>query len=488
MQLTGFLPAAKSWWWLLSVSALVAGVAGYAVVSLRAPRYVASVELLVGPINTDLDTIRAAGQLAQTYAQIASSQPLLDETARVLGLAGVAKGDVRAFANDVTRVVTVQVRSESAVEAAAVANRLADGLAALAAQGTSRPEGELQVIDRAAPPSSPDAANAVLLAVLAGLAGLLGSFTIVLLVEYLRNTVASAGELAELSGVVVLGSLDGARRGGALVVESAPDSSAAAAYRLLATEVEFSGSRSEPGLRSLLVLGAQGGEGAGEVAANLAGALAGAGRRVTLVDANPLEGEITVLLGFSERLGMAELARHAELLEQGDEVLRHFRLSYAAGIDVLPRGGQGGGELVEPLRVGQLLERLLEECDLVVVNAAPLHRSPGALVWARAVDGSLLVAAKDQTRRERVSRASESLRLVGATLIGTVLNGRRGRAASQGASESRRGRPHEPEPPAGDELEVRRSSRREPTVDEPSKPAGKVRSASDPAKDHADLQ
>ena len=409
---------------MLVVSGLVAGVAGFAVVSLRAPRYEASVQLLVGPINTDLDTIRAAGQLAQTYAQIATSQPLLDAAAKQLGVR-VVRGDVRSTANDVTRVVTVRVRSGSAVRAAAVANSLGDQLAALAARGTSRPEGELQVIDRASPPLAPDAANAVLLAVLAGLAGLLGSFTIVLLVEYLRNTVASGQELAELAGVGLLGSLAGGRRAGGLVVEAEPDSAEASAYRLLATEVEFSvASSGERGLRSLLVLGAQGGEGAGEVAANLACALVAAGRRVTVVDANLLEGELTRLLGFSERLGMGELARHAELLERGDEVLRHFQLSHASGIEVLPRGGQAGGELVEPLRVRQLLERLLEESDLVVVTAAPLHRSPGALVWARSVDGTLLVAAKDQTRRERVSRAVESLRLVGATLTGTILNGR----------------------------------------------------------------
>ncbi|HET7743262.1 MAG TPA: hypothetical protein VFK76_00830, partial [Gaiellaceae bacterium] len=69
--------------------------------------------------------------------------------------------------------------------------------------------------------------------------------------------------------------------------------------------------------------------------------------------------------------------------------------------------------------------------DLVVVNAAPLTRSPAALAWAKAADATLLVAQRGVTRRESVSDAAECLRRTNANLIGTILTGAkrsRGRA------------------------------------------------------------
>jgi non-specific protein-tyrosine kinase len=435
VQLSGFVPVVKRWWWLLAVSTVVAGLAGYTVAAGKEPRYEARVQLLVGPVNADLDTIRAAAQNAQTYAQLATAGFLLDETARELGLS-LAATEVSASANDVTRFLTVLVVDRDPQRAAQVANTLAENLEALsAAAGQSRPEGELAVIDRAETPDDAKREDALLLAFLAGLAGFLGSLSLVFVVEYLRPAVRSGTELAQLSGVGAVATVGGGWRGGGrrqgLVVEAAPDSQAAAAYRLLATEIELSGREQglrsllpsqEQGLRSLLVVGAQGGEGAGEVAANLASALAAGGRRVTLVDANLGEGEITALLGLDERLGVGELLEHPGLLERGEDVLEQVGVIHRPGLTVLPCG-LAGEEAAELERVRRLLDELLARGDLAVVNAAPLPSSSTALVWARAADATVLVARRDRTRRDAVTQAVTSLSHVHAKLVGAVLSG-----------------------------------------------------------------
>ena len=70
MELSGYIAVVRRWWWTLLVAAWVAGLTGFLVASQIAPTYESRVSLLVGPINTDQNTLRASGQLVQTYAQL----------------------------------------------------------------------------------------------------------------------------------------------------------------------------------------------------------------------------------------------------------------------------------------------------------------------------------------------------------------------------------------------------------------------------------
>jgi Mrp family chromosome partitioning ATPase len=74
----------------------------------------------------------------------------------------------------------------------------------------------------------------------------------------------------------------------------------------------------------------------------------------------------------------------------------------------------------------EVLRELLEEADVVVVTVPPLERSPNSLVWSRAAEATILVTERDHTRREQIPADVESLRRVGANVIGTVLYTNRG--------------------------------------------------------------
>ena len=112
MELSGYLAIAKRWWWTLIVSAWIAGLAGYIVASGLPPTYESQVKVLVGPINTDTDTLRASGLLVQTYAQVVLTDTVLQSTVKELGLT-ITPDDfreaTRATANDVTRILTIRV-------------------------------------------------------------------------------------------------------------------------------------------------------------------------------------------------------------------------------------------------------------------------------------------------------------------------------------------------------------------------------------------
>jgi capsular polysaccharide biosynthesis protein len=390
---------------------------GFLVANRLPAAYEAEARLLVGPLSADKDALSAAGAQARTYAALATTTPVLDAAARRSGLgasASAVRSKVRdVTASDVTRLISIRVRDREPARAATIANALAAVLVARAATGP--PEGRLEIVDRAAAPQSSVGPSASLIVPLAAVAGLLGAFGIVVLVDSLTTAVRTERDLAAVSPVAVLGSLNGARRGdGPLVMEAEPHSAAAAAYRLLATKISLS--NSERPLRSILVLDAHGGHSSGRLAANLAAALAEDGTRVVVIDG----GEQAGVMELFQHDGKAstETVQRARPLRIGQLTFDRFRLRGPRLIVVQPRKPS---EPLYPEQAAETIEHLLTGADLVVLTAPPVDGSASSMVWANAADATLLVAERDHTKREQMGPAVESLRIAEANVIGTVL-------------------------------------------------------------------
>ena len=185
MELSGYLAVARRWWWTLLVATWVAGVSGYVVASQIPPTYEAESQLLVGPYNTDRDTLAAAGDLVQTYSQLVTTTPLLESAINESG-ADITPADLalatRVTANDTTRFLSIRVQDTDPQMAATLANKLADEITQLASRGTSRPEGQIQPVQFAVPPTDPIAPQKSLIVGLAALAALIGAMAVPLLV------------------------------------------------------------------------------------------------------------------------------------------------------------------------------------------------------------------------------------------------------------------------------------------------------------------
>jgi hypothetical protein len=119
----------------------------------------------------------------------------------------------------------------------------------------------------------------------------------------------------------------------------------------------------------------------------------------------------------------------------------------SSNLRVLPFGLSEDPDTVDVDRAAKVLKSLAEIADLVMINGGVLHLSAGALAWAQAADSAILVAVRDQARRDDVEYAAESLRLVGVEVAGTVLAERKrglGRARSR-RDDRERMRPVMPE-------------------------------------------
>jgi len=458
-----FLDAAKRWWWLLLVAAVLAGGMAYVVTSGVPPTYEAETRVLVGPVSGDRDTLTAAGQLSQTYAALVTSELVLAATKKETGFSlslSRLRSKVDVNANDVTRILTIRVSDGNAGVAATLANALAAELAVIVKKGLGPPAGgaattttpstdtsptttggqtdgtqttnaqasaalasQVHVIDRATPASKPVGGATYLIVPGAAIAGVIGALALLVALDLLGNGVRDREELSRLADVDVLGCVDarraywrGHRDGSPLIVVREPEQSAALAYQLLATTIE-SAQGDEP-LRSLLIANTERGDGAGELAANLAAVAANGDARVTLVDLSD-EHEIGRLFGVNGTLSKRGLTTRARPIRHGKDMIDRFRLVDNRGVLLaLPRDR---GRQLDREEAEALLAFLLQQSDRVILTAPPVDRSPNTLVWAQVADATVLVAQTGRTNRNKIGPAVETLRMVQANLLGAVL-------------------------------------------------------------------
>ncbi|HEV8153251.1 MAG TPA: hypothetical protein VGP78_09970 [Solirubrobacteraceae bacterium] len=388
---------------------MLAAVAGAAIAAIagsgREATYQSQVTMLVGPPGTRLTVLRAAGQRGQTYAELATSRPVLEAARRRLGLTTSVdqlRSDVRATADDVTRVLTITVQAGTARDAQRLAAAVPQELSrqARSLEFTSTPDArareiELRLIDAPETPKSSVGAGTKPMIVIAGFTGALVAFTLLLLADAVRGRVRGPHELADATDAPFMGEMTDAE-----------------SDRLVATRVRLA--QAATPLRSLLVAGIDG-AGAGETAVRLAEALARDGARTVLVDGDHRDREASRYLNLHEHPGVAELLSGGRAAPS----LRDVILGRSSGLQVIPAGQARVEPGEEALRA--LLRRLSGSADLVVVSAGGREPSPAGLRWARATSGTFVVARQDRALRDRASLAADAFRQVGAEVRGAIL-------------------------------------------------------------------
>jgi capsular exopolysaccharide synthesis family protein len=225
-----------------------------------------------------------------------------------------------------------------------------------------------------------------------------------------------------LSGRPILGSIpesadEGRGRVGTLL---APWSPLSEAYRTLNSNIRFLTAGESDGALAKIVLvsSAQPGEGKTSVSTNLAVTAARAGMSVILVDADLRNPGLASRFGLDLPVGLSDLlvedlAVKPHLYPVGDGNLRVL-----SGGTVPPNPA----ELLASSRSGWVLEELARQCQLVIVDSAPVMRVADSLELVRHADLIVLVAKQGTSRLRDYTAAIGRVRQVGGQVAGGVLN------------------------------------------------------------------
>jgi polysaccharide biosynthesis transport protein len=203
LDLARIIGSARRWWWAMLVGAAAGVALAVAAGEGGGSGYRATAKLLVGPIGGDYSLLRAAGRQAETFADLATSEPVLiaaRSRLRTRRTVPQLRSDVVAKADDVTRLLTITAQAEGPAEAAATANAVAAEL-----QRKSRPDDaqhahELTVVEPAVLPVGVTGYRSKTLAAIAAMTGVLGALTVVVLLDHRRRRASTGHALPASSG------------------------------------------------------------------------------------------------------------------------------------------------------------------------------------------------------------------------------------------------------------------------------------------------
>lgn len=282
--------------------------------------------------------------------------------------------------------------------------------------------GGAQVIQPGRAPGSPASPNFVTNGALAALVGLCLGIGIAFLRERLDDRFRGRDDVEEALEAPVLATVPkfapSKRRGGSpLVTASETKGVASEAYRSLRTNLQFV--LGQRGIKSLVVTSPSAGEGKTVTTANLAISLAQAGLRVIAVSADLRRPTLDKHFGVDKRHGLSTFLEGADQSPRDvvrDPGISNLRLVASGPIPESP------AELLVSPRLGQLLDFLEANSDLVLIDTPPVLAVADAAILASRVGGTVLVINATSTPRSASVHAKEQLERGGGELIGTVLN------------------------------------------------------------------
>jgi succinoglycan biosynthesis transport protein ExoP len=287
---------------------------------------------------------------------------------------------------------------------------------------------EIRVLEAAQPPLRPSWPQRARILAAALVVGVLMGGAVALLRDLLDQTIRSADEIQRMLGLSVLGAIPSmprlqraSWRGQKTRLQ--PDSHEAEAFRAVRTAIVFGTAKENA--RTILVTSPSAGDGKSMLVSNLAIAMAQAGHKTIVLDADFRKPTQHILLGSDpDRQGLMAALNGKSTLAQA------VQSTEVPGLNLLSCGwsAPNPAEILGSPAFVQILRRLVQVYDRVIIDAPPVMAVTDAQVLGALCDVTVLVLRADKSRRHISQRAIDALRATGTHLLGAVVNdvGRKG--------------------------------------------------------------
>jgi capsular exopolysaccharide synthesis family protein len=362
----------------------------------------------------------------QSYVKTVQSPKVLQPAIDALGLPldpDQLAPRVKATADPNTVLINISVTDTSAVQAAAIAQAVADSLVTTVAwlekpqTGGTSPV-NLSVIAPAKAPTEPSAPNVRLNLLLGLVGGVVAGLAVAIVRAKTDNRVRGEAELRAITTAPLLGGIsydqDAVKK--PLITQAPLQSRRSELFRQLRTNLQFANVAGRA--RTVMVTSSLPGEGKSTTATNLAIAIAQAGSSVCIVDADLRRPMVSEYLGLDRNAGLTTALLGAVDISDLLQPWGNENLYVLASGQIPPNPS----ELLGSAEMEQLLSRLSATFDIVIIDTPPVLPVTDATVLAQYVDGVVVVVGAHSTRRQDLERSLAALELVDTTLLGVVLN------------------------------------------------------------------
>ncbi len=296
---------------------------------------------------------------------------------------------------------------------------------------------DVRIIDEAIEPYVPVKPKKKMNLMLGALIGLGLGIGLIFLVEYFDNTIKTHEDI-ERMGLNILGTIptiatdkvekkmenklsrlgpiEGKKIEARLIAHFDPKSPVSEAYRTLRTNLQFS--KVDEKLKTILVTSSGPKEGKSTTAANLAIAMAQAGNKVVLVDADLRRPVVHSIFGQEKDSGVTNYLMDAIPYEElAKKTFMDNLFIITSGI--LP---PNPSELISSHKMEGLLEKLKQDFDIILFDSPPVIAVTDAAILSTKVDGVIIIVSSGQTNRDALLRSQSLLDNVGARVLGFLLN------------------------------------------------------------------
>jgi tyrosine-protein kinase len=432
VDLRNFIRLLRDQWKLIIVVAAVAAGASALLTMRTTPLYASSVSFYVSAQTNNSDPISAyqgdllSQQEVQSFAELLHGPMLVQAVITDLGLRaapGAIASEISTRPVPQTVLLTATVTDPSPRRAWLIAGSIGIQFTRMVANleqppGGGTPPVSVEVVaapQLSAKPVSPDPVRNIIIGL--GL-GLLVGIALAAAVRSLDSTIKSADELGALTdGKPVLGAIpyDPAVKQRPLVVDEDPFRPRVEAFRKVRTNLQFV-DIDQP-RKVLLFTSPLPEEGKSSSACNLAIMLAQSGRRVILIEADLRRPRAVGYLGLPGAVGLTDVllgrcTEHEAIQIWGDGL---FAVLASGSLPPNP------GDLLASQQARQLIARLRDRYETVLIDAPPLLPFADAASIAPCSDGAILMVRHSKTRTEHVRRAVDALKAVDVPILGSLL-------------------------------------------------------------------
>ena len=437
MSLRDYIRVLRKRWRLIVAAVIVCLLAGSAYLLTSTKKYEATAQIFVSTAGANDTTAADLAQgntftqaRVQSYTSVANSQSVTDAVVKQLGLSISSE----ALANEISAdaplnkvLINLHVTDRDPAQAARLANAVASQFSTVVEEleqttATQPSPVKLTVTHPAQIPTSASSPNPKLDIALAVLAGLVLGLGLAFLRDMLDNTAKDPDELAAYSALPVLGMIPWDNRAGAVPISFRADAhgSRAEGYRQLRTNLQFVDIDNPP--KVIAVTSALPQEGKSHTALNLSAALAEAGQRVCLIEADLRKPSLAEALGVVGDVGLTSvLIGRASLADVVQRLGDNLEVLVAGAVPPNP------SELLNSEAFRHTLRSVRTRVDTVVIDTAPLLPvADGALIAALA-DATVLVVRAAKTTHDQIAQAIKALGNVDVTPVGVILSMARNR-------------------------------------------------------------
>ena len=430
MEIRDYLRIVRRHWPVITALTMATVAVAAAFTFLQVPQYSSSAQLFISTPGSDTAEAYTGGLFSQqrvaSYADLADNRQVAEEVAEEVALdidPEELAGRVTATAVPETVLLEIAVTDPDPEMAQQLAQTYATTLRDFIAD-LENPPG-----DRRAPiaasiavdaqlPSAPVSPQPVRNLAIALVLGLLLGIGVAVLRETLDTSVKSPADAFEHSGAPVVGNIahDSTVGKKPLLSDISGHAPRAEAFRVLRTNMQFLDVDKQSKVITLTSSLPQ--EGKTTTAVNLAIALAQAGTRTLLIDADLRRPKVAETLGLEGSVGLTTVLLGKVSLHEA--VQTHVR----SGLRVLTSGAipPNPAELLQSQTMADFLASVRGHCDVVLFDSPPLLPVTDAALLASQSDGAILVIRHGKTTREQLGASIQRLENVGARTLGVVLN------------------------------------------------------------------